>query len=98
MRPIFRPDGLQDASVLDDHLPLIRSLERRGPIRGGVSLGALVTFTGADVNRPESVEAALLAISLFNDRIQAGLFDPSKLAPTYPALYDPEAVEIDRRP
>ena len=85
MKSIFRPDRLQDASVLDDHRPLIRSLERRGLIRGGVSLGALVMLTGCDVTRPESVEAALLAISRFNDRIQAWLFDPNKLAPTYPA-------------
>ena len=33
----------------------------------------------------KSVEAALLAISRFNDRVQAWLFDPNKLAPTYPA-------------
>ena len=56
-----------------------------GLIRGGVSLGALVMLTGCDVTRPESVEAALLAISRFNDRIQAWMFDPNKLAPTYPA-------------
>jgi DMSO/TMAO reductase YedYZ molybdopterin-dependent catalytic subunit len=85
MKSIFRPDRLQDASVLDDHRPLIRSLDRRGLIRGGVSLGALVMLTGCDVTRPESVEAALLAISRFNDRIRAWLFDPNKLAPTYPA-------------
>jgi DMSO/TMAO reductase YedYZ molybdopterin-dependent catalytic subunit len=42
-------------------------------------------LTGCDVKRPESVEAALLAISRFNDKIQALLFNPDKLAPTYPA-------------
>ena len=42
-------------------------------------------LTGCDVERPESVEAALLAISRFNDGVQALLFDPNKLAPTYPA-------------
>ena len=85
MKSPFRPDRIPDASVLDDHRPLIRSLERRGLIRGGVSLGALVMLTGCDVERPESVEAALLAISRFNDGVQAWLFDPNKLAPTYPA-------------
>jgi DMSO/TMAO reductase YedYZ molybdopterin-dependent catalytic subunit len=85
MRSPFRPDDVADAAVLDDHRPLIRSLERRGLIRGGLSLGALVMLTGCDVTRPASVEAALLAVSRFNDRVQALLFDPTRLAPTYPA-------------
>jgi DMSO/TMAO reductase YedYZ molybdopterin-dependent catalytic subunit len=85
MKSPFKPDRVPAASVLDDHRPLIRSLERRGLIRGGASLGALVMLTGCDVTRPESVESALLAISRFNDRVQALLFDPKKLAPTYPA-------------
>ena len=85
MRSPFRPDVVPDAAILDDHKPLIRSLERRGLIRGGLSLGALVMLTGCDVKRPEAVESALLAISRFNDGVQALLFDPNKLAPTYPA-------------
>ena len=32
----------------------------------------------------ESISAALLAISGFNDRVQEWLFNPDKLAPTYP--------------
>jgi len=85
MKSPFRPDEVPDASLLDDHRSLIRSLERRGLIRGGLSLGALVMLTGCDVKRPESVESALLAISRLNDSVQAWLFDPNKLAPTYPA-------------
>ena len=85
MRSPFRPDLPADSAVLDDHKPLIRSLERRGLIRGGLSLGVLVMLTGCDVKRPEMVESALLAISRFNDGVQALLFDPNKLAPTYPA-------------
>ncbi|HUN41340.1 MAG TPA: molybdopterin-dependent oxidoreductase [Acetobacteraceae bacterium] len=85
MKSQFRPDDVVDAWVLDDHRPLIRSLERRGLIRGGLSLGILVMLTGCDVKRPASVEAALLAISRFNDDMQALLFNPDKLAPTYPA-------------
>ncbi len=56
MRSPFRPDVLPDAAMLDDHRPLIRALERRGLIRGGLSLGALVMLTGCNVKRPESVE------------------------------------------
>jgi DMSO/TMAO reductase YedYZ molybdopterin-dependent catalytic subunit len=85
MRSPFRPDVAPDAAILDDHKKLIRQLERRGLIRGGISLGALVMLTGCDVKRPEAVESALLAISRLNDRVQAFLFNPNKLAPTYPA-------------
>ena len=85
MKSLFRPDDAPDASVLDLYRPLIRSLERRGLIRGGLALGSVVMLTGCDVKRPESVEAALLAISRLNDRVQGLLFDPNRLAPTYPA-------------
>jgi DMSO/TMAO reductase YedYZ molybdopterin-dependent catalytic subunit len=85
MNSIFRPRKRPDPAILDDHRPLLRSLERRGLIRGGLSLGALTMLTGCDVTRPKSVEDALLAISRLNDHMQAWLFDPNKLAPTYPA-------------
>jgi DMSO/TMAO reductase YedYZ molybdopterin-dependent catalytic subunit len=85
MKSPFRPQVAPDATILDDHKPLIRDIERRGLIRGGLSLGALTMLTGCDVTRPASVQAALLAISRFNDNVQAMLFDPDKLAPTYPA-------------
>ncbi len=71
--------------MLDVHRPLMQSLERRGLLRAGLSLGALTMLTGCDVKRPEAVEAALLAISRMNDSVQALLFDPRHLAPTYPA-------------
>lgn len=85
MRSPFRPDNAADRSVLDMHRPLIRSLQRRNLLRGGLSLGSLVMLTGCDVKRPEAVERALLAVSRLNDGVQALLFDPSHLAPTYPA-------------
>ncbi len=85
MRSLLRPNAVPDGSILDGYRPLVRSLERRGLLRGGLSLGTLVMLTGCDVERPQSVEAALLAISRLNDRVQAWLFNPNKLAPTYPA-------------
>lgn len=81
MRSLFRPPVLPDAWVLDDHRPLIRSLERRVFLRGGLSLGALTMLTGCDVSDSTSVGQALRAISAFNDGVQAALFDPNKLAP-----------------
>ncbi len=85
MRSRFRPERGPNPAILDDHRPLIRSLERRRLLRGGVSLSALAMLTGCDVRRPDAVQAALLAIRDLNDGVQALLFDPHKLAPTYPA-------------
>ena len=84
MKSIFRPDDAPDAAVLDMHRPLVRTLERRRLLRGGLTLGSLVMLTGCDIKRPQAVEDALLAISNLNDQVQALLFDPNKLAPTYP--------------
>jgi DMSO/TMAO reductase YedYZ molybdopterin-dependent catalytic subunit len=84
MTSLFRPPKVPDPTILDDHRTLIRSLERRGLIRGTLSLGALTMLTGCDFNTPDSVDSALRSISAFNDRVQALIFDPNKLAPTYP--------------
>ena len=82
MNSRFRPRRRPDPAILDDHRPLLQSMERRGLIRGGLSLGALTMLTGCDVTLPASVEAALLSISRLNDGVQAWLFDPNKLAHT----------------
>jgi len=81
----FRPARLPDSAILQDHEPLIADLRRRGVLRGTLSLGALTMLTGCDLSSPKSVQSALLSISGFNDAVQAWLFDPTKLAPTYPA-------------
>ncbi len=104
MRSPFRPATAPDPAILDNHRPLIRSMQRRGLLRGGLSLGALTMLTGCDVGSDGSIEAALRAVSSLNDRVQALLFDPNKLAPTYPesmvqkpprfnAYYDVEDVK-----
>jgi DMSO/TMAO reductase YedYZ molybdopterin-dependent catalytic subunit len=85
MRSLFRPTRVPDPALLDNHRPLIRSLERRGLLRGGLSLGALTMLTGCDLDAPASVGTALHKISDLNDWVQAQIFDPNKLAPTYPA-------------
>ena len=85
MKSLFRPDEVPDRALFDDHRPLVRSLERRRLLRGGLSLGALVMLSGCDVDRPKSVENALLAMTRLTDKAQALLFDPNKLAQTYPA-------------
>ncbi len=57
---------------------------RRHFLRGGASLGALTFLTGCDITDSNSAEHALRAISRFNDQVQAWLFNPDRLAPTYP--------------
>jgi DMSO/TMAO reductase YedYZ molybdopterin-dependent catalytic subunit len=85
MKSPFRPDKLPDPGQLDDHRPLLRALERRCFLRGGLSLGALAMLTGCGVRTPAAIESGLRKMSAFNDGAQALLFDPNKLAPTYPA-------------
>jgi DMSO/TMAO reductase YedYZ molybdopterin-dependent catalytic subunit len=80
----FRPAKLPEPAMLDNHRDLIRLLERRGIIRGGLSLGALAMLTGCDVSSEPGVDKALRQVSSINDRVQAALFDPTHLAPTYP--------------
>jgi DMSO/TMAO reductase YedYZ molybdopterin-dependent catalytic subunit len=48
------------------------------------SLGALTLLTGCDFSDGEAVQRALAWFSRWNDRVQAALFDPSRLAPTFP--------------
>ncbi len=85
MRSQNRPARIPDAGILHNHRTLIAGLQRRGLLRGGLSLGALTMLTGCEVEDNSSIERALRAMSAWNDRVQAALFDPNKLAPTYPA-------------
>ena len=84
MRSLFRPAKGPDRDALGAHRSLVASIERRGLLKGGLTLGALTMLTGCDVGKPEAVEAALRRISDVNDGVQAFLFDPNKLAPTFP--------------
>ncbi len=76
MRSAFRPARRPDPALLQ--------LGRRGLLRGGMSLGALTMLTGCDLGSEPAVERGLRQVSAFNDWIQAQLFDPTRLAPTYP--------------
>ena len=70
---------------LDEHRTALRKLERRMVLRGGLSLGALTMLAGCDLQDGDTVDKVLWAMSRFNDRVQALLFDPNRLAPTYDA-------------
>lgn len=57
---------------------------RRSFLRGALGLGTLTMLGGCDVVDGYSAEALLGNMSDFNDRVQAWLFDPNKLAREYP--------------
>ena len=101
---LFRPGGRIDAGVLRENKKLLHEIERRGVLRGGLSLGALVMLGGCDVTNDRSVQGVLQAASSWNDRVQGWIFSPNRLAPTYTeaevlkpprfnAFYDVEMVK-----
>lgn len=103
-RSIFRPHRPIDQGVLDDHKKLIATIDRRKLLKGTISLGALTMLTGCGVTDQSAVQAALQAVSGFNDKIQSLLFRPGHLVPTYTeaevvvpprfnAFYDVEEVK-----
>jgi DMSO/TMAO reductase YedYZ molybdopterin-dependent catalytic subunit len=60
-------------------------MSRRGFLRRTLSLGGLALLSGCDLSTHSGVDAALEAALRFDDRIQAALFDRSRLVQTYPA-------------
>jgi DMSO/TMAO reductase YedYZ molybdopterin-dependent catalytic subunit len=70
---------------LADARPDLVRLDRRLLLRGGLSLGALTLLTGCDLEDHDGVNRVLWSMSRWNDRVQAWLFNPNRLAPTYPA-------------
>jgi DMSO/TMAO reductase YedYZ molybdopterin-dependent catalytic subunit len=80
---IFRPKARIDQSVLAENRALIEKIDRRGVLRGTLSLGALTMLTGCDVADRPALQTFLRGVSDWNDRVQSLLFRPNHLAPTY---------------
>ena len=80
---LFRPIGGVDQTVLLEQRKLVTAIDRRGFLRGSLSLGALVSLAGCDISNKDAVRNTLRRVSLWNDRVQMALFDPRRLAPTY---------------
>jgi DMSO/TMAO reductase YedYZ molybdopterin-dependent catalytic subunit len=76
--------GVDARLLARDAAKLLPDPARRRFLRGGASIGALALLTGCDIIDGPSAENALRIVSRFNDRVQALLFDPDRLAPTYP--------------
>jgi DMSO/TMAO reductase YedYZ molybdopterin-dependent catalytic subunit len=80
---LFRPKRPIDQGVLTEHRALVADINRRGMLRGAISLGALTLLSGCDVTEEAPVQKVLRAVSAWNDRVQAALFRPDHLAPTF---------------
>ena len=76
--------GVDPQLLIKDAAKRLPEPTRRLFLRGGLSLGALTFLTGCDIIDGSSAENVLMKISYFNDKVQAALFNPNRLAPTYP--------------
>ena len=76
--------GVDKSLLVKDATKLMPDLTRRRFITGGASLGALTLLTGCDVVDSSSAEDLLKHVSKFNDAVQALIFNPNTLAPTFP--------------
>jgi DMSO/TMAO reductase YedYZ molybdopterin-dependent catalytic subunit len=80
--------GLSESArreLLKDARALLAPPARRLFLRRGLTLGGLAMLTGCSPTTEDQAETLLMHVSRFNDRVQAWLFDPQRLAPTYPA-------------
>jgi DMSO/TMAO reductase YedYZ molybdopterin-dependent catalytic subunit len=84
MRSRRQPAGVDGTLLIKDAAKLLPVPARRLFLRNTLSLGALALLTGCDIVDGPSSEKALRVVSQFNDWVQARLFNPNRLAETYP--------------
>jgi len=78
------PTDAVGQAMLADAVRRVGDPSRRRFLQRSVTLGGLSLLTGCSLSSEESIDQALTAVSRLNDRAQAALFDPGRLAPTYP--------------
>ena len=88
--------GVDAALLTKDAAKLLPDPSRRLFLRNGASLGALTLLTGCGVTDGPSAERLLRKVSEFNDWVQARLFNPNRLAPTYPESAIARPVPVQR--
>ena len=79
-----RKPSVHARDVIRDAAKTMDGATRRAFLKHAAGLGTLTLLTGCDVVDTQSAESALMKMSRFNDRVQAWLFNPNKLAPEYP--------------
>jgi DMSO/TMAO reductase YedYZ molybdopterin-dependent catalytic subunit len=85
MRSLFKPRPRVDAdAVVREALKQLDQPLRRQFLRRGLTLGGVSMLAGCSIVDDSQVESALMSVSRWNDRVQGWLFDPNRLAPTYP--------------
>lgn len=72
------------SAMLSDAIRSVSQASRRTFLQRSLTLGGLSLLTGCSISDNSSIEAALMKVSQFNDKVQGYLFDPNRLAPTYP--------------
>src|SRR5690349_22868299 len=82
-RKRFIIPGVDKKLLVRDATQIMPDLTRRRFITTGTSLGALTLLTGCDVVDSSSAEEMLKQVSKFNDAVQAWMFNPDALAPTF---------------
>ena len=70
--------------MLADAIRRVALPSRRAFLQRTITLGGLALLTGCSLDDDSSIESALGQVSQWNDRVQGALFDPNRLAPTYP--------------
>src|SRR5271168_132655 len=70
--------------ILKDAQRELQAPARRLFAKRAITLGGLSMLTGCRITDEKSVNSFLIAVSRMNDRVQGLLFDPNRLAPTYP--------------
>ncbi len=86
-KPAYKPARIQlmdKDAIFKDALKAMPAPARRLFLGRAVTLGGLSMLTGCTVVNEDSAEKLLMKVSRFNDKVQGWLFDPNKLAPTYP--------------
>ncbi|ROM72233.1 oxidoreductase [Pseudomonas brassicacearum] len=85
-----KPTGLSNSDAKDliaDAQRLMKTkldvAGRRQFLRQGLTLGGMMMLTGCSLDDNADAEKVLSEISRFNDRVQAWLFNSSRLAPEY---------------
>jgi DMSO/TMAO reductase YedYZ molybdopterin-dependent catalytic subunit len=80
-KKIIHPDT---SVILTEAAKQVGPWSRRDFLRNALGLGTLTMLTGCDVTDGFSAEGVLGRVSDFNDRVQAWLLNPARLAPEYP--------------